>query len=107
MIYDHRTYVCRPGTIKQQLALYEAHGWDVQRKHLGEPVLYAMTETGNVNAYTHVWSYENAGERERKRAAMQADPQWQEYMRLSAEAGNLVSQENKILMPTPFFQNKS
>lgn len=106
MIYDHRTYVCRPGTIKKQLALYEAYGWDVQRKHLGEPVLYAATETGNVNAYTHIWAYESAGDRETKRAAMQADPQWQEYLRLSAEAGNMVSQENRILVPTDFFQNK-
>lgn len=103
MLYDHRTYVCRPGTIKKHLALYEQHGWPVQRKHLGEPLLYAATETGDVNSYVHVWIYESAADREAKRAAMQADPAWQNYLKLSAEAGYLVAQTNRLLKPTAFF----
>ncbi|KFB09218.1 NIPSNAP family protein [Nitratireductor basaltis] len=103
MLYDHRTYVCRPGTIKKHLALYEQHGWPVQRKHLGEPLLYAATETGDVNSYVHIWVYESAGDRESKRAKLQADPAWQNYLKLSAEAGYLISQNNKLLKPTPFF----
>ncbi len=102
MIYDHRTYVCRPGTLKAHLALYEEFGWPVQRRHLGEPVLYATTETGDVNSYVHVWAYADAADRARKRAAMQADPDWQAYLQRSAEAGYLVRQENKILTPAPF-----
>ena len=35
---------------------------------------------------------------------MQADPDWQNYLRLSAEAGYLIGQENKILTPAPFFK---
>jgi hypothetical protein len=103
MLYDHRTYVCRPGTIRAQLALYEQHGWEAQRRHLGEPVMYAITETGNVNSYVHVWAYRDADDRARRRAAMAADPQWLAYLKLSAEAGYLVSQENKLLTPTSFF----
>lgn len=103
MLYDHRTYVCRPGTIKKHLALYEQHGWPVQRKHLGEPLLYAATETGDVNSYVHVWIYDSAADRETKRAAMQADPAWQNYLKLSAEAGYLVAQTNTLLTPTAFF----
>src|SRR5690606_40301234 len=76
VIYDHRTYTCRPGTIKKHLALYEQHGYAVQRKHLGDPVLYAVTETGDVNPSVHVWAYEDAADRARKRAALQADPAW-------------------------------
>lgn len=30
MIYDHRTYVCRPGTIKKHLALYGSYGYPAQ-----------------------------------------------------------------------------
>jgi len=103
MLYDHRTYVCRPGTIKKHLALYEQHGWPVQRKHLGEPLLYAATETGDVNSYVHVWIYESAADREAKRAGMHADPAWQNYLKLSAEAGYLVAQTNKLLKSTAFF----
>lgn len=102
MIYDHRTYVCRPGTIKKHLALYEQHGFEVQRKHLGEPVLYAATETGDVNSYVHVWAYKDAADRAAKRAALQADPGWTAYLEKSAEAGYLVSQVNKILQRVPF-----
>ncbi len=32
---------------------------------------------------------------------MAADPEWQAYLKKSAEAGYLVSQTNKILMPVP------
>ncbi|PRD42424.1 NIPSNAP family protein [Phyllobacterium phragmitis] len=104
MIFDHRTYTCRPGTIRKHLALYEKHGWAIQSQHLGKPVVYAATETGDVNAYIHIWVYEDAADREAKRAALQADPAWAEYLKLSAEAGYLISQCNQILKPVPFFK---
>ncbi len=31
MLYDVRTYTCRPGTLKRHLALYAEHGFDVFR----------------------------------------------------------------------------
>ncbi|KAA2211741.1 NIPSNAP family protein [Teichococcus oryzae] len=102
MLIDHRTYTCRPGTIRKHLALYEEHGWAVQRKHLGEPVAYLVTETGDVNTYVHIWAYEDAADRARKRAALQADPGWQNYLALSAEAGFLLSQHNSLMQPVGF-----
>ena len=106
MLYDVRTYVCRPGTIKAHLAIYEEHGFEVQKKHLGEPVLYAQTETGNVNSYIHVWAYKDAADRAQRRAAMQADPGWIAYMKRSAEAGYLQSQNNQLMPPVSFFKPK-
>lgn len=78
MILDHRTYTCRPGTIRKHLALYEENGWAIQSAHLGQPVIYAATETGDVNSYVHVWAYDSANDREAKRAALQGDPEWAE-----------------------------
>ena len=106
MILDMRTYTCRPGTIKKHMALYEEFGLAPQTRHLGQPILYGMTETGDVNTYVHVWVYESAADRETRRAAMQADPDWQAYLEKSAEAGYLIAQENKILVPAPFFTAK-
>jgi hypothetical protein len=103
MLYDVRTYVCRPGTIKKHLELYAELGWPVQTRHLGQPVLYAVTETGNVNSYVHIWAYKDAAERAAKRAAMQADPGWQNYVAKSAELGALVQQDNKLMTDAPFF----
>ena len=98
MIYDHRTYTCRPGTIRKHLDLYAAHGFAAQSRHLGQPLLYATTEVGDVNTYIHVWAYDSVDDRARKRAAMQADPDWKEYLRISGEAGYLIGQKNKILI---------
>jgi hypothetical protein len=76
---------------------------DLARRHLGQPVAYLVTETGNVNQYIHIWAYENAGDRERKRAAMWADPEWVIYTEESAKLGALVSQENRLMTPASFF----
>ena len=102
MIYDHRTYVCRPGTLKAHVALYEKHGYPVQSRHLGPAVLWATTEVGDVNSYVHVWAYKDLADRTAKRAAMWADPEWFAYVKLSNELGALVSQSNQILVAAPF-----
>lgn len=102
MIYDHRTYICRPGTIRKHLDLYIKFGFKAQSRHLGQPVLYATTEVGDVNSYVHVWAYDSVEDRSKKRAAMMADPDWQEYIRVSGEAGYLLKQENKLLLPVAF-----
>lgn len=104
MIFDHRTYTCRPGTIKKHMKLYEDHGWAPQSRHLGQPILYGAVETGDVNSYVHVWVYKDAADRTAKRAALGADPDWQKFLKLSADAGNLVSQVNTILTPAAFFE---
>jgi len=102
MLLDHRTYTCRPGTIKKHLALYEKMGWVPQTRHLGQPLAYLTTETGNPNQYVHIWVYENAADREARRAAMWADPEWVAYTQESARLGALEAQENKLLVPTGF-----
>ena len=106
MLYDIRTYVCRPGTIKAHLAIYEEYGLKPQKRHLGEPLAYLQTETGNVNSYIHIWVYKDAQDREQRRAAMQADPDWIAYVKRSAEAGYLQSQNNQLMTPVLFFQPK-
>ncbi len=102
MLLDHRTYTCRPGTLRKHLALYEEHGWAAQTEHLGMPLAYLVTETGDVNTYVHIWVYEDATDRARRRAAMQADPRWVAFLEKSAEAGYLVKQENRLMTPVPF-----
>lgn len=107
MLYDHRTYRVKPGTLPDHLKLYAEMGRETQIKHLGEPVFYGVVETGAVNTYVHIWQYENAGDREKRRAAMQADPQWQAYLKASREAGWLIQQDNKLMSPAPFFKPRA
>ncbi|OZI43103.1 NIPSNAP family protein [Bordetella genomosp. 4] len=104
MLYDVRTYTCRPGTIKKHLALYAEHGYEIQSRHLGKPLAYMQTETGNVNSYMHIWVYQDAADRATRRQALQSDPEWASYLTKSAEAGYVVSQENRLMTPVPFFK---
>lgn len=103
MLLDVRTYTCRPGTIKAHLELYERMGKTPQTRNLGQPLAYLLTETGDPNQYVHIWVYENAADREKRRAAMQADPEWIAYTQESAKLGALVSQANKLMRPVDFF----
>jgi hypothetical protein len=102
MLLDVRTYRCKPGTINAHLALYEEAGREPQFRCLGKPLCYLKTETGDPNEYVHIWVYENAGDREAKRAKLWADPGWLAYTRKSAELGALASQSNKLMTPVGF-----
>ena len=104
MLFDHRTYTCKPGTLPRQMALYAEYGLAVQQRHLGKPIFYAVTETGVVNSYVHIWAYKDAADRAARRAAMQADPEWIAFLGMSAEAGCLVSQQNTLMVEAPFFK---
>ena len=92
MLLDHRTYTVRPGTLAKHMKLYEEHGMAAQKRHLGEPLAWLVTETGELNTFVHIWVYQNAADRERRRAAMNADPEWQAFLQKSAEAGYLMRQ---------------
>ena len=103
MLLDVRTYTCRPGMIRKHLALYQKLGKTPQTRHLGQPLAYLTTETGDPNQYLHIWVYQSAGDREAKRAAMWADPEWIAYTEESAKLGALVRQRNILMRPVDFF----
>jgi len=105
MIFDMRTYLLKPGWMKEHMALYEEFGRPPQVKHLGEPLFYGITETGQVNSYVHIWVYHSAGDRETKRGALFSDPAWLDYMRKSRDLGALIQQDNRIMTPAQFYQS--
>ncbi|MEN9315721.1 MAG: hypothetical protein RIS35_2114 [Pseudomonadota bacterium] len=106
MLFDVRTYTCKPGMIKRHLALYQQMGLEPQSRHLGAPFAYLTTETGNVNQYIHIWAYQNAADREQRRAALWQDPEWLAYTVESAKLGALEAQENRLMTPVDFFKPK-
>jgi hypothetical protein len=103
MLFDLRTYRTRPGTVHLQLEHYAKYGFEVQRRHLGEPLFYGVVETGDVNAYMHIWRYENAGNREERRRALYSDPQWLSYREKSAQLGYQTEQHSMLLTPALFW----
>lgn len=102
MLIDHRTYTVRPGTMPKQMALYQEYGLKPQTRHLGQPLAYLITESGEVNTYVHIWVYKDAADRATRRAAMAADPEWQLFVQKNAEAGYLIAQRNNLMTPASF-----
>ena len=102
MLIDHRTYRTQPGKLQAHLGLYEQYGLAAQVRHLGKPLAYLVAESGELNTIVHIWVYEDAADRARRRAAMQADPEWQAYLKKSAEADYLDSQATTLLVPAKF-----
>ena len=100
MILEERTYSIVPGQVAEYLDNYEQHGKPIHWKYLGTPVGWFVTETGVLNQVVHLWRYDSMAERDRKRAALYADPEWNAYRR---QAGaRVVKQENRIMRPTAF-----
>ena len=102
MLFDVRTYNCKPGFIARHLALYKEKGLAPQSRILGAPFAFMTTETGDVNQYVHIWLYQAAADRERRRTALWADPEWLAYVAESGKLGALEKQENRLMKPTDF-----
>ena len=102
MLVDHRTYTVKPGTMARQVALYQEFGYKAQMRHLGKPLAWLVTESGDNNTYVHIWVYKDAADRAAKRAAMGADPEWQAYLQKTGEAGYLIQQKNSLMNDAPF-----
>ena len=102
MIFEVHQYKCRYATAAAQVALYEEKGRAAHERHCGKPVVFGTGGTGDVDSYTHIMAYENAADRESRRAALLADPEWQEYMNASREAGNILGREIHLLQAAPF-----
>jgi hypothetical protein len=101
MIVDHRTYTLRPGVMAAYLKLYEEKGLPIQSKHLGRPLgWYTSMDIGPLNQIVHLWGYRDLAERAERRKAMQADPDWQAFLKEATPM--IMTMENKILAPAPF-----
>jgi hypothetical protein len=100
VIVEQRDYHVFTGKLNQVVSMYESEGIELQRKHLGELVGVFTTDIGALSTYTALWAYESYAEREQRRASLQADPAWQDF--LARLQPLLHTQQNRILVPTSF-----
>ena len=100
MIVEQRTYTLKPGTVGEWMKRYQEEGLDIQRPVLGTLVGYFQTECGALNQVVHMWAFEDYADRERRRAALKAEPRWSKY--LATVTPLIVAQESRILIPAPF-----
>jgi len=100
MVYELRTYRLKTGTVPTYLRLVEDEGISIQKSHLGQLVGYFFSEIGPLNEIVHVWAYADLADRDRRRAALAADPRWQNFL---PKIQTLIEvMDNKILRATAF-----
>lgn len=100
MIYEERDYRIRPGKLAQFVTAYEQHGLPIQRRHLGKLIAYFTSEIGELNHVVAIWGYDSLDDRQRRRGAMLADPEWRAY---TEKVNDLIDIQNtRILTPSTF-----
>ena len=102
MVVDHRTYDFHPGKMAAWVKAYEEVGLAVQKRILGQLLVFAVTEIGPINQVVFCWLYEGFGDRDRRRTAMANDPEWQEFGKMVGGLGALKQQTVMGLKPTAF-----
>jgi NIPSNAP len=100
MILEQRDYHVTTGKLPELVRLYETEGIAIQEGHLGGFVGAFTTDIGGLSTYTSLWRYDSYAEREERRARLQADERWQDFL---ARIQPLIhTQQNRILVPTAF-----
>jgi hypothetical protein len=102
MFVDERIYTVHMGKVPLFLKQYEEEGLAVQQRILGRMIGYYYTEFGPLNQVVHMWAYESLEDRLRRRTELAASEEWRAYAKKMQPL--VVSVENKMLMPAPFFK---
>ncbi len=100
MIVEEREYALQPGTVKPWLDFYEKSGWPLQQKYLGRCIGFFQTEIGELHHIVHLWAYDDVAHRERARAEMAKDPEWQKFVH--GQPPGMISQVVRIMTPVSF-----
>ena len=101
MIVEHRTYTFRPGTVDGWLEKYEAEGLPIQKRLLGHFVGLYISEIGRLNRIVLIWAYRSLADRERRRAALMADPAWQAFIQSVWALDAIQEQDVMVMNPAP------
>src|SRR5260221_11479247 len=104
MYVEERMYTLKTGSVPEYLKHYQNDGMKVQLKHLPHMAGYYFTEVGPLNMIGHMWAYDSLDQRDKCRAAMSADPDWQAY--LVKIRPLLERQETRSMKWAPFLVNR-
>jgi hypothetical protein len=104
MLYELRIYRCLPGRLPALLKRFETVTLKMFEKHGIRQAGFWTVQVGEGNNDLHYFvAWESLAEREKKWAAFQADPAWQQARAESERDGPIVATiTNMILQPTAF-----
>jgi len=97
MVIDFRAYTLKVGAVQTFLDLFENEGLEPQKRVLGNFMGLYRTEIGpNINQIIMMFAYADAGERERRRAALYKDSAFAAYLKKAREL--ITAQEVRLLV---------
>ena len=100
MIVEQRDYHVFTGKLNQVVRMYESEGIELQREYLDDLLGVFTTDIGSLSTYTSMWGYASYADREERRARLQDDERWKDF--LARLQPLLHTQQNRILIPTAF-----
>jgi hypothetical protein len=100
LIVEERSYHVYTGKLPELVRLYAEEGTAVQQEHLGNLIGAFTVDVGDVSTIVHLWGYDSYAERERRRALLQADPRWKDF--LGRLQPLIHVQKTRIMLPTAF-----
>jgi hypothetical protein len=95
-VYEMRTYTIKIGTLSDTMKAWEAKL--PERTKLSPLAVVGHVDLGEVNRYIHIWPYPSLEQREKVRTTARQTGVWPP----GGGAGRLLTQENKIMMPSAF-----
>lgn len=102
MILEHRLYTFRPGAVEGWLEKYRSEGLPIQQRHLNRFVGLYVSEIGCLHRTVLMWAYSSLADRETRRAALYADPEWQQFITEVWALNAIQKQEVTIMNPACF-----
>jgi len=100
MLIDLRHYTFHPGKLQVFLPRFEKEGLPLQTKYCGNLVGYFVSESGTLNQVVQIWAYEDAADRDARRARLWADPAWVKFGEFALPL--IQFQTNQLLKPAGF-----
>jgi hypothetical protein len=100
MVYDLRTVTVKSGRFAEYIELHKKVAIPILLQHLGEPVGYWASITGEMNEFVHLWRFDDFADMERRQAALNSDPAWRDYVTNDLGKGEILQrQQSKFLRP--------
>ena len=99
MVVDFRQYTIKTGSVQAFVEMFQNEGLEPQRRILGNFMGLYRTEIGDINQIVMMFGFADAGERERRRAALYKDPAFAVYLKKAREL--IVRQEVRLLVAAP------
>ncbi len=97
MLYELRTYTCKPGTVQTVLSLWKNEGEAMLEPYF-KMVGQWTCEAGDVNRIVTLWAFDSFEHRREMRKQLLVHPGFAEYLSRCREC--YLSQESEILTAT-------